>query len=290
MMHSQFRHMLARTGRRRVQRVQGFQGRQGIAVLLVLFVILFPTPIFAQEEKKSVDACTDQIYKALAHEQRLYRSVIFGVRRAADEALGATRYDADGVAWIKLGSRNGWRSADQLSSLSDTDIDTISDTKTRRGILETRQALTSELIPPLTQSYRALGCRVASVCEAVRMSRVQSPGFIDRDGFFTEVKVPGCIPFKKTFKPFTACTNDVSQQIIRDACDDVGNRMIAREADVLKTIVAYDAAYRSLLQFAGNFDQFLGSFRVSLLTPVRQTVSLLGALARIPCFLSQCDK
>ena len=63
-----------------------------------------------------------------------------------------------------------------------------------------------------------------------------------------------------------------------------------RRAGHATLTVQYDAAYRSLLQFAGSFDAFANRFQGDLLEPIRQSMSLISQLSRIPCFLSQCNE
>ena len=265
--------------------------------------LIFPGRTEAAAAPRVADLCISAVHTALAREQRIYRTVILGLPHAKDVPPGSSRYDKEGRAWIKM-KINDWRSEDLPNeNRADEEMDTNAErdplraTPFRRGILETKKVLTSELIPPMTQSIRALRCRVEAVCEAVFQS-VPKSGLPATTTF--PVHTHGCIPFTMPIIP--ACQLGIAadpdeykavpldQIFLRTYCRQVGADLLRREADVLKLLVSYDAAYRSLLQFAGHFDLFMKEFRSSLATPVRQAVSLLGQLNRIPCFLSQCDE
>jgi hypothetical protein len=276
--------------------------KRTIAIALLASLLLI-TPIagtvYAQTPLPSTGVCTAEITERLSREQRIYRTVIFGQDTAEDAKPGAVRYDTEGNAWIKNGE-NEWRSGAQgFQGVTWTDLqmDGQSQTPIRRGTFETRKVLTSEIIPTLIQSVRALRCRIATVCENVRLS-TESAGLGESARF--AIKIPGCIAFEE--KPLLSCqfaaenAEDTTREhrgsevTVRSYCTSVGMQLWQREVELLKLAVSYDAAYRSLLQFAGNFDQFIREFRVSLLTPIRQAISLLGQLHRIPCFIAQCDE
>ncbi|MBI3332046.1 hypothetical protein HYZ99_03750 [Candidatus Peregrinibacteria bacterium] len=251
----------------------------------VLCALLLGVPTGHAQVKPSADACVVSVNRELAQEQRIYRTILFGHTKAKEAPLGETRYDTSGNAWIKL-DVNGtveWRSpVDTKDGRKDATMDQIDEAAPRRGIFATKQVLTSELVPPLTQSFRALRCRVAAVCEAAA----------SRAGV-TRVRTPGCNELP--VDPMPACqfneTVDRGQEaLMRGYCRQVASRLLDQESELLKLAVSYDAAYRSLLHFARNFDLFLTEFRVSLLTPIRQAVGLLGQLHRIPCFSAQCDQ
>jgi hypothetical protein len=164
----------------------------------------------------------------------------------------------------------------------------------RKGIFETKAAMTSELIPSITQSFRAFQCRVAAVCDAARQS-FQNQTLTN--GAYI-VASDGCAPLR--MQPLAACIRDgegtdplvlpqtALDTIVRTYCDPVSAQLLDREAEMLKLAVTYDAAYRTLLQFSGQFDEFASRFKGDLIEPIRQSMSLLSQLSRIPCFLSQC--
>ena len=58
----------------------------------------------------------------------------------------------------------------------------------------------------------------------------------------------------------------------------------------LRIAVSYDAGERSLEQLAGNVDFFLRGLRGEFLAPLEQTLPLLSALSRLPCFPGQCNE
>lgn len=270
--------------------------------LLSVIGLLIPLHGFAQTAPTPLpDACRTQAEDALAREDRLYRRVLFGFARAAEETIGGVRYDKEGNAWFKSAA-NAWRSQAKgftSTTWSDTlmdqqverDLLQPDDARTfRRGIFATRGVLTSEIIPPLTQSYRALQCRAYSVCEAVlRALNGEQPNL----GLYI-VRVPGCRDIAISALPACVPQNPdklavLDRSSVLAACAPMAEALLAREREMLTLSVTYDAAYRSLLQFAGTFDDFLSVFRLDLLRPVRQSLPLLQQLSRIPCFLSQCN-
>ncbi len=269
--------------------------------------LIFPLQSFAQSSSSSssapalADACKTDIEISLAREHRLYRRVLFGMPRAAEEDTGAVRNDKEANMWFKA-DKNAWRSQakgyegttwtdlmmDQMverDPLQSTDAQTF-----RRGIFATRGVLTSELIPPITQSFRALQCRAFTVCEAAQRAL---GGLKPTDGLYT-LRIPGCRTLR--VRAPVACTPDSGNAIsvlsltsMLNECTPIVEALLARESEMLTLSVTYDAAYRSLLQFAGTFDDFLSVFRLDLLRPIRQSMPLLQQLSRIPCFLAQCN-
>ena len=73
-------------------------------------------------------------------------------------------------------------------------------------------------------------------------------------------------------------------------CYNAAEEILEHEREMLKLLVEYDAAYRSVLQFAGIFDEFLQEYRWTLIGHIRQAASMIGWLDNIPCFLSSCDE
>ncbi len=279
--------------------------RRAFSGLLVSALLLAPLQSFAQTGGSSSsvslpDACRQDVEAGLAREHRLYRRILFGLPRAAEESTGAVRYDREGNTWFKSAA-NTWRSQSKGfmgTTWSDALVDEMverdplgpSDEATfRRGIFATRGVLTSELIPPLTQSFRALQCRALSVCEAMRKAFGKE---VPQNGIYL-VQIPGCreLPVRApvSCNPKTDTPDVGTRNSVVSACEGIAEALIAREAELLKLSVTYDAAYRSLLQFAGTFDDFLSVFRLDLLKPIRQSLPLLQQLSRIPCFLSQCN-
>ena len=254
----------------------------------------------AQMTPSPADLCTNEIDEALSRELRLYRSAVYGKQATKDEPEGATWYDTRGVAWIKT-APGSWKTEGQ-GQISDSAMeersenDFLSLTLLKSGILRTKGVLTSDLIPALLQSMRALRCRTTAVCDAVQRS---VNGEADDGGGFFRISTPGCreLPVAPLFScrrtesasdPSVASPDDtLSESVLRTHCQETANRLMTREMQMLRLAVAYDG-YRSFLQFAGMFDDFLGAFSSSIASPLRQLSILLQEFHRIPCLISQC--
>lgn len=237
------------------------------------------------------DTCTADMYSQMAREERLYRSILFGLPKAEREPLGAVRHLNDQTVWMKT-QKNTWQSLVSTTNLTDTQIDgssekdPVSGKSTRRGIFEIRHASTSELIPALTQSIRALDCRLAAICLAVQKAPKDQNSS-------TSVQPPGCMNI--SFPRFAGCafakeSNPALPTDIYARCLESADALLSREISLLEMTVAYDAGYRSLLQFAGAFENFTNALRFPLVRPLWDAASILGQLDRIPCFISQCDQ
>ena len=295
-------------GRR--QRFKTFCSLCSVALILLLGTSVPADRATAQAPLTRLQ-CTDDIFSSLAQQQRVYRDVLFGLQEAGNEAAGNTRYTRDGIAWIKTDD-DTWRTsvaAYSTVTLTDAQIDTLTEypgmnefapsvPEPHPGIFETRGVLTSELLAPLIQARRALECRTAAACELVRQTRIQIP---DADGYVT-VSVRGCEdmrmqalascrfqnPAGGSPNPGTALDAQ-SEKIIEQTCEPARQNLLLREDAVLRLAVTYDASYRSLLQFAGNFDAFLGEFQGDILDPIGDSMSILNHITRLPCFISQCN-
>lgn len=239
--------------------------------------------------------CLTEIFANLARQQRFHRLVLFGQSPSALAGENAMRYDRDGDPWMKHGGM--WKTlakGKEASPLSDAAMDSALESDPfwsspiRRGILETRTHLTSELLPDLLQSLRALRCRVRSVCLAERRSESPEDPTIGSS-------VDGCLPFAGfEFLPFPSCrftgqSGNLQATEVRGICDSSAATIIQRETHMLELLVSYDSATRTLLQFSGPFERFATSFSLRVFTPLRQVASLLQYLTRTPCFLSRCD-
>lgn len=249
----------------------------------VLLLLLLPVPLRAQLDLATT-ACTDQTAAAFAREQRLYRSVVYGSKKAADLPVGSMLYDKQGNAFLKKGA-NAWAGSG-ASVRGDSAMDAAKDTPTRRGLLETRRSQTSDLIPALTQSLRAFQCRLQAVCAVGEWSQTAP-----KDNETLTVQPDGCIELTMPVIDGCRITEDIAPSFMAvGVCDQAAQAVFDREKNTLDLSVAYDASYRSVAQFAGMFDGFLKEFRFPLLTPLWQTVRVLGGLKNIPCFLAQCDQ
>lgn len=274
----------------------------GILLTIYLSIIALPTTSFAQEKSASIAACLNDIYQGFGRETRIERSILFGLKRAEDSPLGTVRFSREGDAWMKT-APNTWKSLAsgfQSTTWSDmlmdqqTEHDVLAKDPFRRGLFEKKQLLTSEIIPELIQSIRAFQCRLRAQCELARLSQSKNVGTTVR------VQPDGCLEFE--YPPFAGCKFEPDTKnlaaggaafdaaLVGRQCLKASTDLLAREMDLLKLVVAYDAGYRSLLQFAGVFEHFIMELRFSLLSPLWDAAKMIGQFNRIPCFLSQCNE
>lgn len=267
--------------------------------LLFLFLIsLLMPPQVAMAESGE---CRQRVNYEIGRELRLYRNVLFGKPRAEDAPIGEVRYDTEGRAWLKTDNENapwinsvntghakGWEWENDDMNEQDEHAESLP----LVGIFETKRMTTSELIPYLLQSIRALECRAMSYCNIARAS--ESFDKDDEAQDIGSVQLLGCIEFTD-LESFPECHLGGETPLLLDQadgrgyCNEMVTQTIQRERELLKLVVEYDAGFRSLLQFAGNFDIFLKEMRWPLANTVRQAVELIGSLQRIPCFVSSCD-
>ncbi|MBU2213247.1 hypothetical protein KKC44_03860 [Patescibacteria group bacterium] len=281
---------------------------------LLLTLLLLPANGRSADDSPlpSADLCRAAIDQALAKEQRIYRTVLFGRKEAKDAPVGEVRFDKQGRAFYKR-DKYMWVHASNDGNVfyinammdNEAELDSVpvdqggaelsKDTLPRRGILDTKRTMTSELIPYLAQTFRAFACRVDMVCDRIEKS-------MNQEGNSESVEIPihvnGCIRVEsEEWNSIPVChftgeggaaykdMADVTQY-----CQKVGDGLVQRENEILKMMVEYDAAYRSLLQFAGVFDEFLQEFRWTITGSIRKAASIIGSLGRIPCFISSCDE
>ncbi len=272
--------------------------RHLLLCLLLATTVLARSAQAADEEPRSEsdipDSCLTQVMDAMGQVDREYRSVVVGLPKAELAPVGSLRYDKQGRAWTKT-DKSEWKSltmnsdGQAPSAKSNGDMEYSAELPSRRGWLEVKQASTSELIPPLLQSMRALQCRVRSVCDRAAGS------FAKKTGETIESIQPiGCLE-QKNVPVIDGCTvpdrlGNGNAETIRSQCAILQDKLVFREAQLLKLLVAYDAAQRSAMQFAGIIDTFLKEFRFPLLQPIWQAVQSFTALGRIPCFSAQCDQ
>jgi hypothetical protein len=249
-------------------------------LIIVAMLAVDAPPAWAQYSISS--ECLSDTYAMMAHEQRLYRSVLFGRQSAKSLPVGSALYDSGGNSWLKTDT-NTWKSLSATDSQSDKQMDDSADIPVRRGIFEIRQAPTSDLIPPLTQAFRAFTCRLRAVCGAV----AQANG-TDSSTPTMKVQPVGCIEFTENVP--NGCRAGSAAAVNTDSCDQMVDSVLDRERTLLTLTVAYDAAERTLWQFRGIFEQFIGDFQFPLLNPLWQTVRALGAFSKLPCFIGQCDQ
>lgn len=259
--------------------------------LLVLSLLTFATPM-AHGQEALPPECLVDIYATMSHEHRVARGVLFGQKKPEDlpqESIVHIRDEDAWRPWMKTAD-NEWATvepgedADNYDTKDNDEIESLMDVEPRRGLLEIRRTPTSDLIPPVTQAMRAFQCRLLRVCETVTQMQKE-----DASLNFT-VKVPGCMDTPSDTSTLMRCDTEGSfAEVAVNACEQIAVALFERETQVVTLVMAYDAAYRSLLQFSGIFEGFLTDFRFSLLTPLWQTARAVSGIQNLPCFLSQCD-
>jgi len=256
------------------------------------FILINSFPAYAQIAKTDASACKNQINEQMAKEQRTFRSVIFGLSTVEDATVGEVRYDGEGNAWYKT-EEDEWRSLAEgfeTTTWGDSLMESESQIPPRKGLLETRRITTSELVPHIGQGMRALQCKIDLICDAMK----QSINVKDEDPVDIIANTLGCIELTTTTLKHCHLSKGDGQDIsvqrdVETYCDSIGIMMLEQEASIVKLTVEYDAAYRTMLQLAGNFDLFLQEFKTPLIHSLREMVNLVGSFNRIPCFLSSCD-
>ncbi len=228
----------------------------GVGALTLLSVVsLLRSHSVSGAPSASPAACRQQIIEAMSDTHDEYRARVFGARE-----------DADGKFSVLTG---GFASSAQT------------------GILETKERLSSELIEPVVESYRVLGCRMNAICLAMKRS------FDLNAGTTITVKQLGCKD--QSGKTFGSCsfTEDALTQLDRVSleheCDRLTSQSMKTERSVLQLAFSYDSGYRGLLQLSGMIDWFQGEFPSEVLQPIRDMVNLLGKMHEVPCFVGQCD-
>lgn len=252
-------------------------------LLTVMTLLTAFMPVAAQALDNGSASCTTDLYKRLAYEERLYRSVLFGQKKSAELSENSVRYDTEFDTWIKTGP-NQWKSLDvgnTGTTWSDMLMDDQADIKPRKALLGLRKTPTSDLLPPIIQSVRALQCRLKAACMASRLSLGAA------ENGTVKVRPEGCIQFEIPVS--NGCRTVAVPDLVSNNCETAVVAIIERESRLLEMLVAYDAAYRSLMQFAGIFEGFLDDFRFPLLEPMWQMVRTMGAFDNISCFAGQCD-
>ncbi len=288
------------------------------AASFLAFLLLLPSGAQAATAAQGSlsTACIGQMQDRMAQQQRVFRGVLFGDGMAADSDPGSVRHATDTSAWIKTAAGT-WRSATaghEGATYSDAQMDAVTEwtgmneeqagqRQPREGIVATRGVLTSQLIEPLTQSYRALSCRTRMVCGALAASlRGDQPGADGR----LKISSPGCqdlyvVPLDQcrfdnavgTENPASADPQAIDlfdEDVVHTTCYPLQEEVLAHEGEVIRLTATYHSHYTWLLQFAGAFDVFLDGFHGDILSPLEDALSLVGTLARIPCFVASCNE
>ena len=229
----------------------------------IAFTMQLLVPITASAQDASVNHCRDRIVTEMSSLHDEFRSYVFG-----------SRTDRDGKITLLTGGNTS---------------------EERKGIFETKERLSSELIAPLVESYRVLRCRTMNVCSVLRESMGENGGDIT-------VRSLGCAKQEltryeecylaggSTASPGDTNGNQESNIALMRYCADLGQDSLRFEERVLQLAVGYDTGYRSTAQLAGMMDWVQEEIPASyVLQRLRDMVNLLGKLHEIPCFIGQCD-
>ena len=233
--------------------------------------------------------CLEQTFALLAMQQREFRGVLFGIQPARTLPHESVRYRSDNTPFVKTAD-NRWTTADG-TTLTDAQMDQQAFPPVRRGLFEVRQMLTSERIPSILQSARALQCRLKAVCLAANASQKSDPDALE----LLQVQPDGCISF--TFRSIPSCAitsppedNASHQLVVSTTCDQAAHDIFTQEVQMVRMVTIYDAAYRSLLQFSGILRQFDLSLNTPIFEVLTKAVNALKEFSAIPCFSAQCDE
>lgn len=259
-------------------------------VLMVQFTI---TAAFAQTPvQANADVCTKEINKEVVLLHQMFRSVIFGRKKAEDSPIGNVVYLSDGSAWYKI-SNDTWRSLDEqyknLPPYNDSRIDNNAYAPVRTGLLATKRVTTSEIIPYIGVSLRAFQCQLYQLCNAVQESKKLTE---NDDPQEISAVYPGCIPIQRTTIPECHINEEkpnTESVAIYNNCESAVQSILDHEAEILNLAVQYDAAYRSLLQLSGSIDLFLEELHWPMAHSLRDATDIITTLGRIPCFISSCE-
>ncbi len=235
------------------------------AFTLLGIIISIP---FVDAEEVDANACLNRAATEFVTIRDEARSYIFGSRKNTSEPL-------DGFSVLTGGTA----------------------TEERKGIFETKERLSSELTEPIVQSFRTFTCKSLSICEVLQLSLQKK----DED---VTIRLPGCAEeVKPRYVECLAAPTDATSassdsppsamphtiRTLVQECNEMIQKNIDAEKNILKLAMAYDAGYRSMLQFAGMMDWMLQDLENRAIRPLRDMVQMLGKLHQIPCFIGQCD-
>jgi hypothetical protein len=273
-----------------------------LRAILLSGLLLLPLASARAQGTAASPACLSELYKEINLQQRLFRAVIFGEGEPSEQAIGAVLYDSAGNGWTKSGIDDWTSLAPENESKRMTDgqmedawerdpVCKDGDPRVakgcvelpRRGVLETREALTSEIIARgILPAVRAFQCRLASVCEAFRASAKGGEGVIS-------VQAPGCERMVMNAMPKCGIENAERLDASPTICERTIALVLDHELSGIEMVSAYDS-YRSYVQIAGIYDAFSKGFGRVMLEPLIAAAKSMSAFGRIPCFLAQCDE
>lgn len=180
----------------------------------------------------------------------------------------------------------------------------------KRSVLNTVAANTSGLVPYLVLNYHALSCRLRTICDQVR----ETHGHVGDEGIL-EHRPLGCSRLyaargrwwstgrrdeKQFMEPIAECEyikfdtpsfdTTPSYYQIESQCDLWTQQILQEERQMLRLLVAQDAAERGARRVVPVFQNVLTDIRGSFLIPLRGLVDLFGSVIHpIPCYLRQCN-
>jgi len=180
-----------------------------------------------------------------------------------------------------------------------------------RSVLNTVAANTSDLVPYLVQNYHALDCRLHLVCDAIASSQrgdISASMVIaheplgcsrlfaargrwwsaDRQNETFRVQpIPEC-----AYDSFASVSYDLlpSAYLAEEECNAWSQEVLHEERQMLRLIVAQDAAERGMRRIVPVFQNVLADIRESFLVPLRGMIDLFGSVIHpIPCLLRHCN-
>ncbi|MES2907253.1 MAG: RNA polymerase sigma factor region1.1 domain-containing protein, partial [Pseudomonadota bacterium] len=136
------------------------------------------------------------------------------------------------------------------------------------------EAVSSEQIEDVLAQLNEMGINVIEADEADAEEREAE------DDEPVKVQPDGCIEFE--MPQMKACKTVELTTFDNGACNGQARTIVDRETRMLELLFAYDASYRTLMQFAGTFEEFLTDFRFPLLQPLWQMVRTLGEFDNLP--------
>ena len=234
--------------------MKSFRISIGVGFLAVLLAGFFVThPATAQQTPEpSKAACRDRVVSELGAVHDEFRGRMFGARR-----------DSAGKISVLTGG---------------------SSAEAHPGILETKGRLTSELVTPIVESYRAYRCRSIDVCTMMEKS-------MDATTATITVRSLGCEP--ETMPRYTECAAPavgLSDKItLISECGFIVDDSLMAERAALRLAVSYDSGYRATLQLGGMIEWMQQDLPSQAIRPLRAMINMLGKLHEIPCFIGQCD-
>ena len=260
-----------------------------LAFVLSLSLIAVNTHV-ATAQDVTKNACLDTMHQELMEEDLFYRAVLFGQSTAELAEVGAVRFDGSGNPWLKT-KENEWKAIENTTTRGDSAMEADMSPRPRRGIFETKQAMTSELLPEILQSMRALQCRLRAVCGLVTRSQDTNAGDT------ISVEIDGCIT--QSFNRIDSCrsqqvgdtTLDVSIASVQvGVCEAAVQAILDRESNELAAVLSYDTSYRTLLQIGGIVSNVSTALQGSVLDVLPSMVKAATAFEDLPCFSAQCDQ